>query len=168
VTLVAFTVDEANALNASHRFNCGPAALCAVTGLRPIEALAVITHFAERGYTNPKMMAAALTAIGASWRRTWECSDAIKPEHPQFPEFGLVRVQWDGPWCKPGVPAVARYFHSHWIAVDDARIFDINCLCVGGWVPWLEWDTQVVPWLLKDTKASGNWWPTKCWDVARP
>lgn len=90
--------------------------------------------------------------------------------------FGLARVQWEGPWTAPGVPIAAAYRHTHWIGARDIKgdgpimfeppyaveIFDINCMCVGGWVPLSEWSGAVVPWLLKECqpKATGGWWLT--------
>lgn len=58
-----------------------------------------------------------------------------------------------------------RYRHTHWVAVrrlselQDPIIFDINCMCVGGWVSLTEWAGEVVPWLLKqcEPKANGRW-----------
>jgi hypothetical protein len=101
------------------------------------------------------MMYAALRSLGICWNSIAD-----------WPTLGLVRIQWEGPWTAPGVPIAARYRHTHWVAsrYTDAgvRIFDINCMCVGGWVPLTEWSGQVVPWLLKqvEPKANGNWHKT--------
>jgi hypothetical protein len=168
---VGFTIEEAQRFYDEWRFNCGPSALCAVSGKRPEEALLAMPKFLERGYTNPKMMAAALTTFGIGWRVLHAEDGAVNfPKNEfRFPEYGLVRVQWAGPWTKPGVPVRARYRHSHWIAVDEDWVFDINCMCAGGWVPFTEWSSQVVPWLLNEVepKASGEWWATHCWQIER-
>lgn len=166
---VSFTIDEAEQLYDECRFNCGPSALCAITGKRPDEILQALPQFRQRGYTNPKMMATALRSFGIDWQVLLADEISVLSRDISMPTFGLVRVQWDGPWAKPGVPIRARYRHTHWIAINDDRIFDINCMCVGGWVAASEWKDQVVPWLLAqlEKKSNGNWWPTHCWQLAR-
>ena len=90
------------------------------------------------------------------------------------PAFGLCRVQWEGPWTAPGVPIRVRYRHTHWVAVDtldgEVWIFDVNCMCVGGWVQLAEWRDSVVTWLLKECEpqADGKWHLTHVIEVNRP
>lgn len=52
---------------------------------------------------------------------------------------------------------------------EHARVFDVNALCVGGWIPFPEWANELVPWLLEqaEPKATGEWWPTHCLEVHR-
>ena len=73
-------------------------------------------------YTNQTLMNDALRSIG----RPWKNIGAI------WPNYGLVRVQWEGPWTNPGVPMRARYRYTHWIGAETGRasigIFDINCM----------------------------------------
>ncbi len=49
------------------------------------------------------------------------------------------------------------------------KIFDINAICVGGWIDLPEWSTQLVPWLLKqcEPKATGDWWLTHVVEIRR-
>src|SRR3546814_16523884 len=64
-----------------------------------------------------------------------------------WPEFGLVRVQWEGPWTAPGVPMAARYRQTHWIGTmlraDRQRgYWGVNCLAHGGgWVSLCAWES---------------------------
>src|SRR3546814_4460187 len=79
-----------------------------------------------------------------------------------WPEFGLVRVQWEGPWTAPGVPMAARYRQTHWIGTmlraDRQRgIWDVNCLANGGgWVSLSDWESVLVPWLLQECHPKAN------------
>jgi hypothetical protein len=63
----------------------------------------------------------------------------------------------------PQVPIRARYRHTHWVGArlvgDQVQIFDINCMCVGGWVDVAEWSGSVVPWLLREAvpRSNGEW-----------
>ena len=67
-----------------------------------------------------------------------------------------------------------RYRHTHWVGScfiegEEQSIFDVNCMCVGGWVPLSEWTDSLVPWLLKqcEPKADGRWHITHSVEVAR-
>jgi hypothetical protein len=44
-------------------------------------------------------------------------------------------------------------------AAAQIWIFDVNCMCVGGWIPLSEWRDSLVPWLLSqcEPKSSGRW-----------
>lgn len=168
---VRFSLEDAQSA-AGGWFNCGPGALCAVADLRPEEALPHLRNFDLKHYTNPSMMQQALSELGIKFRRVYECLGLGVARNPVYPTFGLVRIQWAGPWTKPGVPVRARYRHTHWVAWDDdvKQVFDINAMCVGGWLDEREWRDQLVPWLLREVepKASGEWWPTHCWQINQP
>lgn len=165
---VRFTVDDANAAGDGH-FNCGPAALCAVADLLPDQALAALHGFDQKHYTNPSMMAMALHELKIPFERVYEFAKKPYEHEIGYPKFGLVRIQWAGPWTNPGVPMRVRYRYTHWVAWENeaSAVFDVNAMCVGGWIPRKEWETQLVPWLLKEAcpKASGEWWPTHCWEI---
>lgn len=167
---VRFSLDEAQ-VAADGWFNCGPGALCAVANLRPEEALPHLRGFERKHYTNPAMMQGALASLGIPFERIYECLGIGKARNPVFPCFGLVRVQWSGPWTAPGVPVRARYRHTHWVAwdSDNRLVFDVNAMCVGGWISEAEWRDEMVPWLLRhiDPKADSEWWPTHCWEIKR-
>jgi hypothetical protein len=173
-----FTLIDAVRAGEEWNFNCGPAALAVVAGLTPDEIRRQMGDFEGKGYTNPTLMFDCLNRLGLAWKP----HKAIGPTdwHPDnlhvWPRFGLVRVQWEGPWTAPGVPIRVRYRHTHWIAVDstiegeEPNVFDVNCMCVGGWVPLSEWTASVVPWLLKqcEPKASGAWHLTHVIEVDAP
>lgn len=90
-----------------------------------------------------------------------------------WPVHGLVCVQWEGPWTAPGVPIRPRYRDSRWLGTRRAaartEIFDINCPCVGGWVPLDEWQHKVVPWLLRELypRVHGRWHQTHVVEIVQ-
>lgn len=170
------TFEEQLAANEAWGSNCGPGALAAVLGLSLETVRPHLRDFDRKRYTNPTMMRQALESIDVrfAWRMALGQSKA-------FPTFGLARVQWSGPWTKPGVPAAAAYRHTHWIGSrlvqrepdgeSDFEIFDVNALHVGGWIHERLWSTSLVPWLLEtcEPKADGGWWITHVVEVeARP
>lgn len=172
-----FSIDEANAAGNEWGFNCGPAALCAVLGRTPSELRPHLKDFESKRYTSPAMMAAILRDLGVEFRRVFEAKadcDRNALAMPIFPQFGLVRVQWDGSWCDSGVPVPARYRKTHWIAYsdgggDEEMAFDVNAMCVGGWITFREWANDLAPWLIRECVkgGSGKWWPTHCWELMR-
>lgn len=163
-----FTLDEAQRAGDEWGFNCGPAAIAAIANLTLEELRPRLCGFEAKGYTNPTLMWQILEGLGIRFR-----SRGIADNVPvlAWPRFGLARVQWEGPWTAPGVPMRVRYRHTHWVAAvsdprdwttpgwEEPRIFDVNCMCVGGWIPLSEWAGSLVPWLLKqcEPKASGLW-----------
>ena len=158
-----FDRDDAQSAGEDWGFNCGPGALCAILGMTPSEIRPHMGDFERKHYTNPTLMREILARLNVSY------SDV-----DDWPTFGLVRVQWGGPWTKEGVPIRARYRHTHWVASAQAigqqrYVYDVNAMCVGGWITYNEWAFQLVPWLLKECepKADGAWWLTHRFEVTR-
>jgi len=150
-----YSCDDAEAAYKEWGMNCGPGAIAAVVRMTPDELRPHMGDFERKGYTNPTLMFAILRSLGVRWR-------AI--DRGVWPGYGLVRIQWHGPWMNEGVPIPARYRHTHWIGHRDLHgggheIFDINCIGVGGWIPREEWKSQFVPWFLPqvEPKSDGNW-----------
>jgi hypothetical protein len=140
--------------------NCGPVAIAAALGKSLDEVRPHMGDFESKRYTNPTLMWATLRSLGVYFSFSGghlgtEC----------WPSFGLARIQWEGPWTKPNVPARARYRHTHWVGVNgrDRRnigIFDVNALGNGsGWCHVADWKSVIVPWILKECvpKADGKW-----------
>lgn len=148
-----FSDADAGRAHAEWGANCGPGALAAIMGMTLDEVRPHMIGFEAKRYTNPSMMNAALRSIGRPWRKigaTW-------------PAFGLVRVQWEGPWLKPGVPMVARYRWTHWIGAREGPlpgnpgVFDINAICNGsGWVSRSDWARHIAPWIIKEMVPNGD------------
>lgn len=172
-----FTWSDAQEAADTWGFNCGPAVVCAVTGLMPEDIRPYLGDFEQKGFMNPTQMATCLHRLQCCFRRTQEYLGALDrdPETWTLPGYGIMRIQWAGPWTRVGVPMRARYHHTHWIACRELvtplryEVFDVNALLVGGWIAWEEWAEKLVPWLLRESvpKASGAFWPTHIWDIDR-
>ena len=165
-----FTLEDARRASDEWGFNCGPGALCAVLNLTPDEIRPKLGEFESKGYTNPTLMLAVLDRVGAKYQQTYRAD--IPKGWPQV-KYGLMRIQWGGPWTKPGVPMRARYRQTHWIGVrgglllSESEVFDINAVNVGGWIPFANWADKLVPWLCAECvpKWDGTWWPTHAIEV---
>ena len=133
--------------------------------------------FEAKHYTNPTLMWQILKNTHAPVVEILRLSpefEMLRTGRAPWPCYGLARVQWEGPWTAPYVPMRVRYRHTHWVGVCDEtdsepNIFDVNCMCVGGWVPLSEWSQSLVPWLLKqcEPKANGRWHLTHTVEIRR-
>ena len=125
--------------------------------------------FESKKYTNPTLMWEILNRLNARWRMIYRGDE---PKGMPTLQHGLMRVQWGGRWTKPGVPMRARYRQTHWVAMrgGNAEVFDVNAMCAGGWLPFREWNEQLVPWLCREVVPGwdGNWWPTHALEVVEP
>lgn len=165
---IRFTADDANKASEAWGFNCGPGALCAVMGMAPEELRPHLLDFEEKRYTNPMLMFSILDRLKVRYQRVYRSDDPLGK--PARVDLGLMRIQWGGPWCKPGVPMQARYRQTHWCALAErsARVFDVNAVD-DGWVPYDDWATKLIPGLIKDCveKSDGLWWPTHVIEIFR-
>jgi hypothetical protein len=103
---VRFDIDDAQAAVDEWGFNCGPGALCAVLNKTPSELRPHLGDFEQKGYTNPSLMASILRNLNVRFTRHFECRDDASPDNAKdfdfYPRFGLIRIQWAGPWTKGG------------------------------------------------------------------
>lgn len=149
-----FSLEDAERASDAWGCNCGPTALACLLGLTLDEARPLMGDFEAKRYTNPTLMRDALNRSGRTWRY-------LPPA--EWPRLGLLRIQWEGPWMKPGVPFGARYRQTHWVGAAQGPtgrgVWDINCLDNGsGWVSLEDWERLVVPAITSTIKrADGKW-----------
>lgn len=157
-----FNFDDAERAFNDWGANCGPGAVAAIARMTLDEVRPYLGDFERKGYTNPTLMFEILRNLGLR-------VSLRKP--PDWPTYGLVRVQWEGPWMNPGVPMAARYRHTHWVGAarrnGSIGVFDINCINSGGWVSLEDWSSVIVPYLIEHhaRKSSGGWHLTHAIEV---
>lgn len=167
--MTRFTLAELERASDTWFCNCGPAALAAICGLTLDE---VRLHFGPDwpGYTNPTAMRRALTTAGRQFT-----IERLGVADREWPRWGLVRIQFEGPWTEPGASPRWAYRHTHWVAVWRAFpaicVFDVNSMEYdddSGWLPLLDWERCTVP-LLTDSipRATGGWRITHAIEVER-
>ncbi|MCB1423199.1 MAG: hypothetical protein KDJ69_12185 [Nitratireductor sp.] len=159
------------AANEAWGANCGPAAIAAVLGMTLDQVRPFMGDFEKKHYTNPTLMWDTLRRIGALFSyRGGELG------RNNWPIYGFTRIQWEGPWTRPGVPKVARYRHTHWIGVNaidsnNIGIFDCNATGNGtGWTPLTDWENILVPWIIEELvpRANGEWHITHAVEIKLP
>src|SRR5262249_24538420 len=117
--------------------NCGPSALAAVMGLSLDEIRPCMGPFEQRRYTNITKMREAIQAAGGRITRCYKSWPVAG--------YGLVRIQWGGPWILNGKPARWAARATHWIATfrdcgSNLYIFDVN----GGIRGVDSWEREIV------------------------
>lgn len=156
--------------------NCGPMALAAVLGLPTVQAARPLVE-PFRGFMSPTDILAALTA--AARVGLVERFQHMRSPADPWPEHGLARIQWVGPWCDLPDPRAA-YRYTHWVAVrrgpvpaeDDVRLGYIADDAVliydatpNRWIPlarWEKWNPTLWP------KRATGWAPVTRIDVSIP
>lgn len=159
-----FTADDAERAYREWGANCGPGAVAAIFGLTLDEVRPHMGIFEQRAarYTNPALMREVLGRIAPLTGRRWEWKRI--ESKTAWPTYGLARVQWEGPWTKPGVPMRVRYRWTHWVGASringEIGVFDINAMGNGsGWSSLADWNRMIVPWILDNCvpRANGEW-----------
>lgn len=151
-----FTAADAERASKAWGANCGPAAIAAIMHLTLDEVRPYMGDFERKHYTNPTLMFATLGRLReAGICRSWRIGPKL------WPAYGLVRIQWEGPWMRPGVPIAARYRHTHWVGAatvnDRIGVFDVNALANGsGWADVEDWSEILVPHLISECVPGGD------------
>lgn len=149
--------------------NCGPAALAAILGQPVMTMRPFLADFATRPFMTPTQLSAALRAAQQPFRVRRHLSEAR-------PQYGLLFVQWEGPWTQPGVPVRAAYTHTHWVGVawtadQGQMLYDVNAgddARWGGWCAARTWALHIVPAICEGIPgADGGWFVRWACDVTR-
>lgn len=171
-----FNEEQFKLANAQWGCNCGPSALAFALQV-PLESVRpAIPEFDRRRYTSPTMMKQALANLQTSYtaadvrelNHELLCVpfDAIKFDYSNLfhDQPSLVRVQFCGPWTKPGSNPKWAYRQTHWIAtwreLWDWMVFDCN----GGVRLFESWQSDILPHLTPP-RGDGGWFPTHCWTI---
>lgn len=155
-----FTPPDLDEAQAAWKCNCGPASVAALLGLTCEQVQHAFPGHEGRGYTNPTHVQNAVMSLGRQAKATWERGD----RKPPLPRFGLVFVQFGGPWLQPGVPIGAAYRHTHWAAVNGEMVYDVNA--EGGWWPRVLWEAEVLPWIASQIKrCNGSFYVRASYEV---
>ncbi|NMG39827.1 hypothetical protein GRZ55_11285 [Chelativorans sp. ZYF759] len=170
IQLPRFSADDAERAFDEWGANCGPGAIAAICGLTLDELRPHMGDFETKRYTNPTLMWQVLAGLGVAF--SYRGGDLGRASWPQY---GLARIQWEGPWTAPGVPIRARYRQTHWVGAArhperGVGIFDINAIGNGtGWCALADWETTLVPFILSECvpRADGNWHITHAVEVKR-
>lgn len=124
-----FTKEESEIANRKWKATCGPHSIAAACGITLEEVRTALTDY--KGWMSPTMISQTLLALGKRYQlrkgmRTQELCD------------GINRIQWEGPWLDPGVPARVAYFHTHYVAHFQGMVLCTACL-PATWISVEDW-----------------------------
>ncbi|MEN6533791.1 MAG: hypothetical protein ABFD89_09030 [Bryobacteraceae bacterium] len=161
-----FSAEDAGKAAQEWGANCGPMALAMSLGRHIREIRGAIPGFDQKGYTSPTMMAGALSNLGVPVKREVKGTQARSAKWSDWPDRGLVRIQWSGPWTAPGTNGRWAYCFTHWVASLRTEkgfwIFDCNT----GWSDPGYWILHAVPAITQTIKrADGGWFATHLWEL---
>ena len=128
-----YTEADSKKANKEWKATCGPHSLAAACGktldqVRDAMAMAAINY---RGWMSPTQVTKTLVALGQPYSlKSGLKTDALCE--------GINRVQWEGKWLNPGVPARVAYFHTHLVAHFNGFVLCTCCLHAE-WVPVEDW-----------------------------
>jgi hypothetical protein len=130
-------------------FSCGPVAFAALGGIHRSQIDSFFPKCIKQSWTNRSEMEQALKKLG--WR--------FEKVADQWPRLGLCYVQWTGPWVG-GYPA-EEIKHTHWVAVIEDFVFDVNWK---GWLPRENWEEVVVEDILRSHPFANGWKPKTAYE----
>lgn len=109
--------------------SCGPHSIAAACGLNLDAVRVALPQF--KGWMSPTMIGETLRALG----RPYILRKGLKTEGLCD---GINRIQWEGKWLNPGVPARVAYFHTHYVAHRSGWVLCTACL-TADWIPVHAW-----------------------------
>jgi len=122
-----YTPAEAEAAHDQWNAMCGHFSISAATG-RPLEDIRT-AGVPLKGWMNPSMIRDTLAALQVPFDR-WQFMGTSHKNPEAILKANnikggvILRIQWEGSWMNPGVPAGARYSRTHYIAIKDGTIMD--------------------------------------------
>lgn len=102
-----FTAADSERAEKEWKATCGPHSLAAACGLTLEAVRPALTNY--KGWMSPTQISLALVALGKTHNLRHHLKTAELCD-------GINRIQWEGKWLNPGVPARVAYFHTHWVA----------------------------------------------------
>lgn len=127
--VLRFDAVQSELANKDWKATCGPHALAAACGLTLEEVRAVLVNY--KGWMSPTQMTQALLKL----RRPYNFRHHLKTQELCN---GINRIQWEGKWLNPGVPARVAYFHTHWVAHFNGAVLCTAC-APADWIRVEDW-----------------------------
>lgn len=127
-----FTREESEFANRVWKATCGPHSIAAACGLSLDEVREQLDYFGDyKGWMSPTQVERVLLRLKKPFRLTvgLKTMDLCN---------GINRIQWEGEWLNPGVPARVAYRHTHWVAHFDGWVLCTACL-TAEWIPATAW-----------------------------
>lgn len=127
--ILRFTEAESDRAHAEWKATCGPHSIAAACGLTLDEVRAALPPY--KGWMSPTMIGETLRALA----RPYTLRKGLKTQELCN---GVNRIQLEGKWLDPGVPARVAYFHTHYVAHRAGWVLCTVCRAAQ-WIPVHVW-----------------------------
>ena len=125
--------------------NCGPSAFAAATGRDVCRIMRYFAHFEQsQCWTNLTQMRSAFEEAGY----------VTEVSRMKLPAVGVALIQWTGPWTEKHFFSRWSLVHTHWIAVNNGRVFDHT---VGAWQTLSQWISDTASGFLDEIPQASGW-----------
>jgi len=124
-----YTLDDSVKANREWGASCGPHSIAAACGLTLDQVRPALVNY--KGWMSPTNITQSLLRLGKVHNLR---------HHLKTQELcnGINRIQWEGKWLNPGIPARVAYFHTHWVAHFNGWVLCTACL-PDEWLPVETW-----------------------------
>lgn len=130
---IRYTEAESEAAHKQWKASCGPHSIAAAMSLKleDIRQAMLTAGISYKGWMSPTYVSRTLDTLGAKY-------DLAKGLKTMSLCEGINRIQWEGPWLKPGVHPRIAYFHTHLVAAFGEMVL---CTCCENakWIDHAEW-----------------------------
>lgn len=151
----ALQYDDASS-EAAHeewKASCGHHSIAAACGVTLDTVRGAVGH--EKGWMSP-------TNIGQSLQRLSVPVTLTQGMKTKQLREGVCRVQFEGKWLKPGVPARVAYFRTHYIAYRAGYVMD-TALISWAWIDEARW-RRLINFYANESPLEG-WHITHWWEM---
>lgn len=155
---IPYTAEESVCANREWRATCGHHSIAAAVGVKLDAVKAACPKLT--GWMSPTMISKTLAALGCN-PRAYPCAQKMGQPPPWM--VAIMRIQWEGPWLKEGVPVKAAYAYTHYIAVTPGSEVMDPALDTISLLPWQSWISAVNEYAPQTHKRAYGWHFTHAW-----
>lgn len=145
--------------NSAWGANCGPHSIAAYCHVH-LETVRLAMPAPFKRWMNPSNISETLRYLRV---QSDLASCAKKMQRPPDSLRAIMRIQWEGSWLKPGVPAKAAYCHTHYIAVLPGALVMDTFQDPSIVQPWEAWQTGLEAAIREHMPKVTGWHFTHVW-----
>lgn len=131
--------------------SCGEQAFLALFPRMSDSAMLPFGDTFKKGWLNRRDMTKMLRAAGTVFE--------VVPG--ELPTLGLALIEWTGAWDTESFWG-SDLRHTHWVAVVDGFVFDVNW---SGWLPRNIWEEAVLDDMISGMKGATGWRPHTGYEI---
>jgi hypothetical protein len=148
-----WTFDDSMEAHEEWKASCGPHSIAAAAAVSLDTVRQSLSNY--HGWMSPTMVTETLTKMGVNFSLTSRLQT-------QNLCSGINRIQFVGPWLKPGVPTRVAYFHTHWICHFEGLVL-CTCCHPSEWMFLDHWKREIL-----EANDGHSWYVTHHYKIDPP